>query len=214
VVPICQLILASASPRRQNLLRMLGLDFKVMVSTFEEKMDLYSSTPEELVMQMARGKAEEVWKITSARQETSDGLVLGADTIVVMNGEYLGKPDHEEEARKMLTSLAGRWHQVFTGLALVHRKKSVVAYEMTKVHFRTLSTEEIDGYLRTGEPMDKAGAYGIQGVGAVLVDRIEGCFYNVMGLPLARLALLLKDYGFNLPEVKTIARTVNKKPSL
>jgi septum formation protein len=85
---------------------------------------------------------------------------------------------------------------------------------MTKVHFRTLSTEEIDGYLRTGEPMDKAGAYGIQGVGAVLVDRIEGCFYNVMGLPLARLALLLKDYGFNLPEVKTIARTVNKKPSL
>ena len=185
-----------------------------MVSTFEEKMDLYSSTPEELVMQMARGKAEEVWKITSARQETSDGLVLGADTIVVMNGEYLGKPDHEEEARKMLTSLAGRWHQVFTGLALVHRKKSVVAYEMTKVHFRTLSTEEIDGYLRTGEPMDKAGAYGIQGVGAVLVDRIEGCFYNVMGLPLARLALLLKDYGFNLPEVKTIARTVNKKPSL
>ncbi|HBT16580.1 MAG TPA: septum formation protein Maf [Firmicutes bacterium] len=188
--------------------------FKVMVSTFEEKMDLYSSTPEELVMQMARGKAEEVWKITSARQETSDGLVLGADTIVVMNGEYLGKPDHEEEARKMLTSLAGRWHQVFTGLALVHRKKSVVAYEMTKVHFRTLSTEEIDGYLRTGEPMDKAGAYGIQGVGAVLVDRIEGCFYNVMGLPLARLALLLKDYGFNLPEVKTIARTVNKKPSL
>jgi septum formation protein len=193
---------------------MLGLDFKVMVSTFEEKMDLYSSTPEELVMQMARGKAEEVWKITSARQETSDGLVLGADTIVVMNGEYLGKPDHEEEARKMLTSLAGRWHQVFTGLALVHRKKSVVAYEMTKVHFRTLSTEEIDGYLRTGEPMDKAGAYGIQGVGAVLVDRIEGCFYNVMGLPLARLALLLKDYGFNLPEVKTIARTVNKKPSL
>ncbi|HBG15860.1 MAG TPA: septum formation inhibitor Maf [Firmicutes bacterium] len=214
MVPICQLILASASPRRQNLLRMLGLDFKVMVSTFEEKMDLYSSTPEELVMQMARGKAEEVWKITSARQETSDGLVLGADTIVVMNGEYLGKPDHEEEARKMLTSLAGRWHQVFTGLALVHRKKSVVAYEMTKVHFRTLSTEEIDGYLRTGEPMDKAGAYGIQGVGAVLVDRIEGCFYNVMGLPLARLALLLKDYGFNLPEVKTIARTVNKKPSL
>ena len=208
------MILASASPRRQNLLRMLGLDFKVMVSTFEEKMDLYSSTPEELVMQMARGKAEEVWKITSARQETSDGLVLGADTIVVMNGEYLGKPDHEEEARKMLTSLAGRWHQVFTGLALVHRKKSVVAYEMTKVHFRTLSTEEIDGYLRTGEPMDKAGAYGIQGVGAVLVDRIEGCFYNVMGLPLARLALLLKDYGFNLPEVKTIARTVNKKPSL
>ena len=125
MVPICQLILASASPRRQNLLRMLGLDFKVMVSTFEEKMDLYSSTPEELVMQMARGKAEEVWKITSARQETSDGLVLGADTIVVMNGEYLGKPDHEEEARKMLTSLAGRWHQVFTGLALVHRKKSV-----------------------------------------------------------------------------------------
>jgi septum formation protein len=165
-------------------------------------------------MQMARGKAEEVWKITSARQETSDGLVLGADTIVVMNGEYLGKPCDENEARKMLSFLSGKWHRVYTGVALVHKTKSTFAYEMTKVHFRTLSTEEIDGYLRTGEPMDKAGAYGIQGVGAVLVDRIEGCFYNVMGLPLARLALLLKDYGFNLPEVKTIARTVNKKPSL
>ncbi|HBL36177.1 MAG TPA: septum formation inhibitor Maf, partial [Firmicutes bacterium] len=101
----------------------------------------------------------------------------------------------------------GRWHQVFTGIALRHRCKSVTAYERTKVHFRSLTDREIDAYISTGEPMDKAGAYGIQGIGAIFVDRIEGCFYNVMGLPVPRLALLLQEYGITLPEVKTLVRT-------
>lgn len=210
---IYQLILASASPRRQQLLQMLGLDFEVVVSTFEEETETYRSTPAELVMRLARGKAEEVGRKVFSRPENVEPLIVGADTIVVLDGDCLGKPIDQEDARKMLSLLSGRWHQVFTGIALVHPRKSVIAYEMTRVHFRSLTTQEIDGYVMTGEPMDKAGAYGIQGVGALLVDRLEGCFYNVMGLPLARLALLLKEYGLNLPEVKTIDRTVNKKTS-
>lgn len=191
---------------------MLGLNFEVIVSSFEEEMELEHSTPDELVMRLAQGKAEAVDRSLFNRS-APEPLIIGADTIVVMDGEYLGKPADPEEARKMLRKLAGRWHQVFTGIALVHPRKRMVAYEMTRVHFRDLTTEEIDGYVLTGEPMDKAGAYGIQGVGAILVDRIEGCFYNVMGLPLARLALLLKEYGLNLPEVKTDGRTLNQKSS-
>ena len=192
---------------------MLGLDFQVMVSTFEENTSRHALSPGELVINLARGKAEDVFKLTSSQVETSDALVLAADTIVVADGEYLGKPCDENEARKMLSFLSGKWHWVYTGVALVHKTKSTFAYEMTKVHFRTLDAEEIDGYIWTGEPMDKAGAYGIQGVGAVLVDRIEGCFYNVMGLPLSRLALLLKDYGFRIPEVKSVVRTIDQKSS-
>lgn len=187
---------------------MLGVDFKVLVSTFEEHREVDQPlSPAELVMATAQGKAEEVFRITSAQAETADDLVLGADTIVVLKGVCLGKPAGQEEARRMLQALSGRWHQVFTGIALRHRCKSVTAYERTKVHFRSLTDREIDAYISTGEPMDKAGAYGIQGIGAIFVDRIEGCFYNVMGLPVPRLALLLQEYGITLPEVKTLVRT-------
>lgn len=187
---------------------MLGVDFKVLVSTFEEHREVDQPlSPAELVMATAQGKAEEVFRITSAQAETADDLVLGADTIVVLKGVCLGKPADQEEARRMLQALSGRWHQVFTGIALRHRCKSVTAYERTKVHFRSLTDREIDAYISTGEPMDKAGAYGIQGIGAIFVDRIEGCFYNVMGLPVPRLALLLQEYGITLPEVKTLVRT-------
>lgn len=187
---------------------MLGLDFTVMVSTFEERECIDPSTaPAELVMATARGKAEEVFRTTSKEPETAEDLVIGADTIVVLRGGVLGKPADQAEARRMLHALSGRWHQVFTGLALLHRRKHVTAYEMTKVHFRVLTDREIDAYVNTGEPMDKAGAYGIQGLGAIFVDRIEGCFFNVMGLPVPRLALLLKEYGIILPEVNTLVRT-------
>ncbi|NLY90148.1 MAG: septum formation inhibitor Maf [Firmicutes bacterium] len=207
-----RLILASASPRRQDLLAMLGLDFKVMVSTFEEKeRSGLPATPAELVMTTARGKAEEIFRITSRQPETADDIVIAADTIVVLDGRFLGKPGSKEEARQMLLALSGRWHQVFTGLALLHRRKSVAAYEMTRVHFRPLTDEEINAYIDTGEPMDKAGAYGIQGLGAIFIDRIDGCFYNVMGLPVPRLALLLREYGITLPEVKTLGRTGDQK---
>ena len=119
----------------------------------------------------------------------------------------LGKPADQAEARRMLRALSGRWHQVFTGLALLHPRKAITAYEMTRVHFRPLSDRGDRRLSATGEPMDKAGAYGIQGLGAIFVDRIEGCFYNVMGLPVPRFALLLKEYGITLPEVKTLVRT-------
>jgi len=209
---IYRLILASASPRRQELLAMLGLDFKVMVSAFEEKESSgLPTTPAELVMTTAWGKAEEVFRITSGQPETAEDLVIGADTIVVLDGRHLGKPAGREEARRMLHALSGRWHEVFTGLALLHRRKSLTACEMTRVHFRPLTDEEIANYINTGEPLDKAGAYGIQGLGAIFVDRIEGCFYNVMGLPVPRLALLLKEYGITLPEVKTVGRTGDQK---
>ncbi|HHT06664.1 MAG TPA: septum formation inhibitor Maf [Hydrogenispora sp.] len=202
------IILASASPRRQELLTMLGLDFTVMASSFEEREQVDpTATPAEQVMAAARGKAEEVFRLTARAPETADGLVIGADTIVVLEGGILGKPTDQAEAGRMLRALSGRWHQVFTGLALLHRDKAITAYEMTRVHFRPLNDREIDAYLRTGEPMDKAGAYGIQGLGAIFVDRIEGCFYNVMGLPVPRFALLLKEYGITLPEVKTLVRT-------
>ena len=191
---------------------MLGLEFKVMVSAFEEKeRSGLPSTPAELVMATARGKAEEIFRITSGQPETADALVLAADTIVVLDGRFLGKPADREEARRMLRALSGRWHQVFTGLALLHPRKSMVVYEMTRVHFRPLTEEEITAYIDTGEPMDKAGAYGIQGLGAIFVDRIDGCFYNVMGLPLPRLALLLKEYGITLPEVKPLGGTGDQK---
>lgn len=205
---INRLILASASPRRQALLAMLGLDFQVMVSSFEEKGQAdRSASPADLVMATARGKAEEVFRVTSGQPETADDLVIAADTIVVLDGSFLEKPASQEEARRMLRALSGRWHQVFTGLALFHHRKRITACEMTRVHFRPLTEAEISAYISTGEPMDKAGAYGIQGLGAILIDRIEGCFYNVMGLPVSRLALLLKEYGITLPEVNTLGRT-------
>jgi septum formation protein len=214
VAEISGIILASASPRRQELLSMLGVEFTVLVSTFEEHKEVDQTlSPAELVMATAQGKAEEVFRITAVQAETADDLVLGADTIVVLKGRCLGKPTSQEEARRMLQALSGRWHQVFTGIAIKHRSKSVTACERTKVHFRSLTDREIDAYISTGEPMDKAGAYGIQGIGAIFIDRIEGCFYNVMGLPVPRLALLLQEYGITLPEVKTIVRSSHQGSS-
>ena len=151
-------------------------------------------TPENLAKKMAEGKARDV------ADQNRDFLIIAADTVVAAAGRILGKPRDEQEAREMLRFLSGKWHQVHTGLALYHRaaKREALMVETTMVHFRELSEEEIVFYVKSGEPMDKAGAYGIQGLGAVLVDRIEGCFFNVMGLPLARLTLLLKDFGIHL----------------
>lgn len=194
---ITGIILASASPRRQQLLRGLGLNFQVQTSSFEERADLSGAaclSPEKLVGKMAEGKARDV------ASQNPDFLVIAADTVVAAAGRILGKPRDQQEAGEMLRFLSGKWHQVHTGLALCHRaaQREALVVETTKVHFRELSEEEIVFYVNSGEPMDKAGAYGIQGLGAVLVDRIEGCFFNVMGLPLARLTLLLKEFGIHL----------------
>lgn len=188
------LILASASPRRRELLRQIGAEFEVEVSHAPEIID-ESLKPEEMVQQLALQKASAV------AQNHTEGLVLGADTIVVNQGVLLGKPGSYEEAASMLQSLSGRWHQVMTAVALVDAsgtKEPWVSVEITNVKFRELSEADIMAYLATGESMDKAGAYGIQGFGALLVEKIEGCYFNVVGLPLQRVAEGLRNWGMNL----------------
>jgi septum formation protein len=188
------LILASASPRREALLAQIGLPFRVQPSGVSEQGAVEAGDPASFVEQAARTKAEEV----AAR--VGDGVVLGADTVVVVGSQVLGKPDSAAQARDMLRRLSGVTHRVYTGLALVQVEggrvaRSRNAHEVTSVTMRRLDEHEIEGYVATGEPLDKAGAYGIQGRGAVLVERIEGCYFNVVGLPLARLAAMLKEFG-------------------
>ncbi len=179
-----QLILASASPRRRALLRQIGWDCIVRPSNFREL--TVASEPEAFVLYNALGKAREV-----ATQFRS-GIVLGADTIVVHAGELLGKPKGKEEAASMLRMLSGDWHDVFTAVALVDSSsgREISDIARTRVHMRQITEAELASYLETEEPYDKAGAYGIQGMAALFVDRIDGCYFNVVGLPLSRLAEL------------------------
>ena len=182
-----ELILASASPRRAELLGQIGIPFRRVVSGVNE--DLQDpANPKEHVRVLSRRKAEDV------TGRLSSGIVLGADTVVVLDEHILGKPDDEKAAAGMLHLLSGRTHQVYTGLTLIDaaRKTSVSHVEITEVSFRELTSEEIDAYVATGEPLDKAGAYGIQGKGALLVRGIRGCYFNVVGLPLAGMVKALR----------------------
>jgi septum formation protein len=182
-----ELILASASPRRAELLRQIGVPFRRVVSEVDE--DLHDpADPREHVRVLSRRKAEDV------AGRLSSGIVLGADTIVVLDEHILGKPADEREAVEMLRMLSGRTHQVHTGLTLIDAtsRAAVTHVEVTEVTFRELTGEEIDAYVATGEPLDKAGAYGIQGRGALLVSGIKGCYFNVVGLPLAGLLKALR----------------------
>ncbi|MHB1421231.1 MAG: Maf family protein [Bacillota bacterium] len=183
------ILLASASPRRQQLLEQLGLDFRVIVSDVEEHSN--GGRPLDIVQQLALAKA------VSVADGLTDGLVIGADTIVVLGERVLGKPSSPAEAATMLRLLSGCTHQVVTGVAVVDAatSRTLVDAETTSVFFRNLSEDEIEGYVASGEPLDKAGAYGIQGLGALLVKEIHGCYYNVVGLPLVRLAEMLKYFG-------------------
>lgn len=189
-----RIILASASPRRSELLTQMGLKFEVIPSGQEEKVE-ESLSPDNLAVELAVKKVESV-----ARRVQGCALIIGADTIVVKGGKVLGKPRDEEEAFQMLMELQGEVHEVITGLAVmeVPSRKCVVAYEKTLVEMASLTPYEIEGYIRTGEPMDKAGAYGIQGVGGMLIKRIEGCYYNVVGLPIHRLWMILKGFGIEV----------------
>lgn len=189
------LILASGSPRRRALLVELGLPFAVAVSGAPETLDP-SLMPEAQAVALAERKARAVATGLSA------GLVLGADTIVVRDGEILGKPADEEDSKSMLRRLSDREHQVITGLALVDAATAAVERAAVKstVHVRSLTVEEIAAYVATGEPADKAGAYAIQGIGAGLVRRLDGCYTNVVGLPLCAVAELLTRAGVPLPE--------------
>jgi septum formation protein len=190
-----KIVLASASPRRKELLESLGLKFEVASSNVDEEFDSKLSIIEN-VEQLALKKA-----LSVAEKLAGNFLVIGSDTIVVLDNQVLGKPSDEEEAKKMLRLLSGSEHEVITSIALVNteNKSQIVSHSITKVFFRELSESEIVNYVKTGEPMDKAGAYGIQGLGVVLAEKIEGCFTNVVGLSLPLLAKMLKEnYNINI----------------
>lgn len=185
--------LASGSPRRRQLLEQIGIrEFTVLPSQADEAISP-SLPPAAVVKELSMRKAMAV-----ARQVPAGELVLAADTVVALDGAILGKPGSQEEAVGMLIALSGRTHQVYTGLTLLLDGESRTEHEETSVTFRDLSTLEIRAYAATGEPMDKAGAYGIQGLGALLVERLEGDYFNVMGLPVCRLGGMLRDFGVNL----------------
>jgi septum formation protein len=185
-----QLILASASPRRKELLGLFHIPFIIRVADIDETMD-HTKTPFDEVARVSRLKA-----LAVERQE--EDIVIAADTIVVCEGKVLGKPKTEAEAVEMLQLLSGRDHQVMTGCTVVKNDRVETFTEVTDLHFRPLSRKEIENYVASGEPMDKAGSYGIQGGAALFCERMVGDYYNVMGLPVCRLGQVLKAVA---PEV-------------
>jgi septum formation protein len=190
------LILASQSPRRVALLRQIGLAPRVIPSSIVEEFD-FTTSPAQNAMRLAHAKALDVGK------EVENAIIIGADTIVVLDNEYLGKPSDPSDAISMLERLSGKTHIVITGVAILDRPSdnSVTQYEETKVTFRPIPRKEIGGYVAEGSPLDKAGAYGIQDdYGAVFVSRIEGCYYNVVGLPLSRFHMMLQEFTSQLDE--------------
>ncbi|WP_409228265.1 Maf family protein [Gudongella sp. SC589] len=184
-----KIVLASASPRRKELLEQCGIKPEIIASDIDERIS-NNHTPEEITMSLSFQKAMEV------ALRIGEGLVIGADTVVVLDDEILGKPLDEEEAFSMLRRLSGKCHRVITGFSIIDAEgtERVVDYETTNVYFRSLSDQEISDYISTGECDDKAGAYGIQGKGALLVEKIEGCYFNVMGLPISKLNHSLKKF--------------------
>ena len=187
------IILASASPRRKELLEKIGLKFVVEPSESEEEIDS-ELEPDEFVRQISIKKAKSV----AVRHKNA--IIIAADTIGVIGKKILGKPHTENEARKMLHEISGKSHLVITGFTVLDTATNKILSRTvnTKVYIKKLTKQEIDAYVKTGEPMDKAGAYAIQGRGAVIVEKIEGDYYNVMGLPLNALAEALKEFGINV----------------
>lgn len=188
-----KLVLASASPRRAEILRGANIPFTVLSSAVDET-PLPGETASDLVRRLAAAKAELV-----AARAVGPAIVIAADTVVALEGAILGKPRTSEDARQMLEKLSGRTHSVVTGVALirlpdVERREFI---EQTQVHFTSLSNEEIVQYLSSGEPFDKAGSYAIQGIGGRFIPRIDGCYFNVVGLPLARLYRELEMLGWS-----------------
>ncbi len=183
------MILASQSPRRRELLGQMGFSFTVRPAKGEE-LPHPELTPAQLVEELARQKALEV-----SAEAASDDVVVAADTVVAIDGVVLGKPRDKAHAAEMLSALSGREHTVYTGVAVKRGETLLVEHEATQVRFRPLTQREIDLYIQTGEPMDKAGSYGIQGYGALLVEGIRGDYFNVVGLPICRLGRMLAQVG-------------------
>lgn len=188
-----QIILASASPRREYLLKQIGLDFQVIPSYVEEVVDS-DLEPHKNVLALADQKAG------SVSMYYPEAIILGADTAVCCEGQVLGKPRDDKDAYQMLKLLSGRTHEVISGVVLRQEIRKLTKGEVvsTKVRFRQLNDQEIAGYISTGEPLDKAGAYGIQGFGALLVAEIKGCYFNVVGLPLSRLPEMFREFGVDI----------------
>ena len=188
-----KLILASSSPRRAEILLDAGLPFSVLSSAVDES-PLPGEKPEALVLRLANAKAE-----LAAARAVGPAVILAADTVVVLDGQILGKPRSTEDARNMLEQLSGRTHSVLTGVALIrlpdNERRELT--ESTLVHFRPVSKEELAAYLDTEEPYDKAGAYAIQGLAGRFIPRIEGCYFNVVGLPLSRALSELRSLGWS-----------------
>ena len=187
IQPVLPLILASGSPRRRELLDLMGLTYTVETPDVDES---FSGRPSETVMEISRRKAAAV----AARH--SDSIIIAADTLVFADGA-LGKPHTPDRAKEMLRSLAGNWHHVYTGITVINTRSGRVLrnVDKTRVHLVPMTEQEIDAYVATGEPLDKAGAYGIQGMGGMFVDRIDGSYSNVVGLPMSMLRIMLAQVG-------------------
>lgn len=188
-----KLILASASPRRVQLLNQIGLCFDVFPADIDETL-VQCLGANEMVKKLSFEKAEAI-----AKRHAGDFLVIGADTVVV-KGKILGKPKDALEAFEILDYLRGDWHEVITGITVYDTKSSkyISDFEITRVKMKNYSKNTILSYIKTKEPLDKAGAYGIQGIGSLLVEKIEGCFFNVVGLPLAKLSSVLEEFEFKI----------------
>ena len=187
------IILASQSPRRKELLNQLGLKgYKIVVPDVDEYVE-GNLSPAQIVEELSLRKARAV-----AEDADEDDIIIAADTVVALEGAVLGKPEDEGSAFSMLSALSGNRHYVYTGVTVLRGEQVVTEHEMTAVTFRELEPEEISNYIATGEPMDKAGAYGIQGLGALLVSGIHGDYFNVMGLPIYRLGRILANFGLDL----------------
>jgi septum formation protein len=182
-----KVVLASASPRRRQILETAGFEVEVRVSDADETLP-DGIMPDKAVEHLASVKA-------AAVERAADELVIAADTVVVLDGAILGKPQTEKQARQMLLSLSGRTHLVYTGVCIEKGERREIFHDRTVVEFYPLTENEIDEYIKTGEPMDKAGAYGIQGRGCVFVKGIEGDFFNVMGLPVAQIIQKMKYFS-------------------
>ncbi|MEN6370626.1 MAG: Maf family protein [Armatimonadota bacterium] len=188
-----RLILASASPRRRELLSLICPDFEVVPSGFDESNMPSDLSPKDHVIMSAKEKAQDV------TAKVTDGIVIGSDTVVSVDEQILGKPQDECDAARMLRMLSGRTHHVYTGIHVIDIRKDERRersdFECTDVRFRELTDRMIERYIATGEPMDKAGAYAIQGRGSVLIKGISGCYFNVVGLPVYKLGLILEEFG-------------------
>ncbi|VVB79472.1 Septum formation protein Maf [uncultured archaeon] len=190
-----KIILASTSPRRKELAQQMGLDFEIVPSSYEEDMTLDLS-PKELAKTLAYGKAKDV------AGKFDEGIVIGIDTFVVFNGKKLGKPKSKQQAIDMLKSFSGKSQEVYSGIALIDckTKKEIKDFEVTTLKFRKMNDEEIKKYVETGEPMDKAGAYAVQGLSSIFIEKVNGCYQNIVGFPIHKIYQSLTKLGVDIFE--------------